>query len=162
MNNLIHSFPLVHPTGMHLIEIHSRVRRSSYEHLVLETTLDLMQRGFITTVNHEPDHFLIGLRHQTGRPIAYIVFEPKPLQELAHVILGGTVEEYRCSGLYSCLFKELAEFLGSHSAQEGRWHEKLAGIKKITGCYHVDNDSARIMNEKLGRRPMRVTTEYDL
>ena len=68
------------------VEHCTRMRRSGYEILCLETTVDLMQRGFITTINHEPDYEVIGLRG-TGedrdfRP-AFICYEMREQQELA-------------------------------------------------------------------------------
>lgn len=137
------------------VEHWTRIRRSGYEILCLETTLYLMEKGWITTINHEPDYEVIGLRGRDAdnefRP-AFICFEVREQQELAHVIIGGVSSDNRGDGFYALLWKWFILYIQAMHPS----------VRKITGCYHVDNRSAASMNEKLGRKPVRITTEYSL
>ena len=158
---LIHELPIKLADGkteLMNFEVWPRVRRSGYEHLVLQTTIDLMQKGFITTINHEPDHMLFGLRDDNGDPVSYIVLDPKPSQELVHIVLGGTVPERHGQGLYQQLYFRMAYMISLTSDL----FPGVEVIRKITGCYHVQNHQAARMNAALGRQPVRINTEQTL
>ena len=158
---LIHEITIRLPgdkTEVMNFEVWPRVRRSGYEHLVLETTVSLMRKGFITTINHEPDHMLFGLRADDGEPVSYIVLDPRPSQELAHIILGGTIQERHGQGLYRQLYHRMAYMMSVSSDL----FPDVRLIRKITGCYHIQNHQAARMNAALGRRPVRINTEQTL
>lgn len=137
------------------VEHYTRIPLSGFEGLYFRTRLGLMDEGYIRTINHDPEYQIIGLRG-TGvdsewRP-AMIAFEVRPQEELAHVIVGGVEPTLRGMGYYKVLWEHLVAWVRLTHPD----------IKSITGAYHVNNLSSARMNEKLGRKPLRIITEFHL